>query len=73
MKITVGKGMLILDNLFGGEQALGDVVNSAINNNFQLFLDEILPLLEKALSDAFKITADNIVNQFSYSQLFANN
>ncbi|XP_032681368.1 protein takeout [Odontomachus brunneus] len=72
MKITVGDGMLILENLFGGDQALGDVVNSAINNNFSLFLKEILPPLEKALSDAFQITSNHIVEHFSFAQLFPN-
>lgn len=70
MKITVNKGTMYFSNLFGGEQVLGEVINSAINNNFDLFLSEFLPLLEKALSDAFKITSDNIVEQFSYKQLF---
>lgn len=70
MKISVGKGSLKLDNLFDGEQVLGDVVNSAINNNFQLIMREFSPLLEVALSDAFRDIADKIVQQFSFSQLF---
>jgi len=70
MKISVGDGTMKLDNLFGGEKVLGDVVNSAINNNFNLFLKELLPLVEKALSDAFQNIADNIIQQFTYSQLF---
>ncbi|XP_014472033.1 PREDICTED: circadian clock-controlled protein-like [Dinoponera quadriceps] len=72
MKITVGRGTIKFDNLFNGEKALGDVVNSAINNNFEVFLKELIPLLEKALSDAFRVTADNIVTQFSFAQLFPN-
>ncbi|XP_071645747.1 circadian clock-controlled protein daywake-like [Temnothorax longispinosus] len=70
LKVSVGKGTLKLDNLFGGEQALGDVINSAINNNFGLFLRELLPLVEKALSDAFQNIAGNIVEQFAFAQLF---
>lgn len=70
MKISVGKGSIKLDNLFDGEQVLGDVVNSAINNNFQLFMREFSPLLEMALSDAFQDIADKIIQQFSFSQLF---
>ncbi|XP_026826194.1 circadian clock-controlled protein [Ooceraea biroi] len=72
LKISVGHGTLKLDNLFGGEQVLGDVVNNAINNNFDLFMKELLPLVEKALSKAFQNIADNIVQQFSYEQLFPN-
>ncbi|XP_029169773.1 circadian clock-controlled protein [Nylanderia fulva] len=69
-KISVGKGTLNLENLFNGEKVLGDVVNSAINNNFDLFLKELSPLVEMALSDAFQQIADNIVQQFSFAQLF---
>ncbi|KAL6255418.1 hypothetical protein P5V15_013753 [Pogonomyrmex californicus] len=70
MKISVGKGTLKLDNLFGGEQVLGDVINSAINNNFDLFMKELLPLVEKALSDAFQNIAGNIIQQFAFAKLF---
>lgn len=70
LKVTIGNGTLKLDNLFGGEQALGDVINSAINNNFNLFLKEFLPLVEVALSDSFQNIADNIVQQFTFAQLF---
>lgn len=70
MKISVGNGSLKLDNLFNGEQVLGDIVNSAINGNFQLFLKELLPMIEMSLSDAFQDIADKIVQQFSFAQLF---
>lgn len=70
IKISVGRGTMRLDNLFGGERALGDVINSAINNNFSLFLKELSPLVEQALSDAFTTIAGNIVEQFTFAQLF---
>lgn len=70
LKVTVSAGTINLDNLFDGEQALGDVINTSINNNFDLFVKEVLPLVEKALSNAFQNIADNIVKQFSYAQLF---
>lgn len=70
MKITIGKGEVRLENLFDGEKTLGDIINTTFNNNFDMFMKEILPYLEKALSDAFLITAGNIVEQFPLSQLF---
>lgn len=70
LKVSVGTGTLKFDNLFGGDRVLGDAVNSAINNNFDLFIKELMPLVEKALSDAFKTIADNIVGQFTFAQLF---
>jgi hypothetical protein len=59
-----------LDNLFNGEEVLGNIINSAINNNFDVFMREFMPVVEMALSDAFKDIADNIVQQFSFAQLF---
>nr|KAF7409176.1 hypothetical protein H0235_014028 [Vespula pensylvanica] len=70
MRITVGKGTLNLDNLFGGEKVLGDVINTAINSNFDAFIKELQPLIEKALSDAFREIANSIVSNFTYEQLF---
>ncbi|KAI4499873.1 hypothetical protein M0802_005129 [Mischocyttarus mexicanus] len=70
MKITVGKGTITLENLFGGEKVLGDVVNNAINSNFDAFLSELQPFIEKALSDAFREIANSIVTNFTYEQLF---
>lgn len=70
LNVSVSHGTLKLDNLFDGEKVLGDVINSAINNNFELFLREILPLVEKALSDAFQNIAGNIIQQFTFAQLF---
>ena len=70
LKISVGKGTIKLENLFGGEQALGDVVNSAINNNFDLFMKELSPLVEEALSNSFQNIASSIIQQFTFAQLF---
>ncbi|XP_018395334.1 PREDICTED: circadian clock-controlled protein-like [Cyphomyrmex costatus] len=70
LKISVGKGMIKLDNLFGGEQALGDVINLAINNNFDIFLKELSPQIEKGLSDSFQDIASSIIQQFTFAQLF---
>ncbi|XP_050456572.1 protein takeout [Cataglyphis hispanica] len=70
MKISVDKGTLKFDNLFNGEPILGDLINSSINKNFDLFMVEFLPLVEMALSDAFKKISNNIIQQFSFTQLF---
>ncbi|XP_012263717.3 protein takeout [Athalia rosae] len=70
VKFTVGNGYVELENLFGGDRTLGDLVNSAINNNFDVFLRELQPLLEKALSETFQRIANNIVEPFTWQQLF---
>ncbi|XP_046420966.1 circadian clock-controlled protein daywake-like [Neodiprion virginianus] len=70
VKISVGNGHLRLENLFGTEELLGDLVNQVINSNFDTIMNELTPAIEKTLSAAFKRTANNIVEPFTYRQLF---
>ncbi|XP_001607045.1 circadian clock-controlled protein [Nasonia vitripennis] len=70
MRISIRKGSLNLDNLFGGDPTLGNVVNNAINTNFDAFIKELQPLIEKALSSAFTDIGNSIVRPFTYEQLF---
>ncbi|XP_076644822.1 circadian clock-controlled protein daywake [Halictus rubicundus] len=69
-RIAVGSGHLKLNNLFGGDPALGEAVNVAINSNFDAFIKEIQPSLESAISDTFLQIANSILTQFSYETLF---
>ncbi|XP_058803118.1 circadian clock-controlled protein daywake [Phymastichus coffea] len=70
MRINIRKGSLKLDNLFGGDPTLGTVINNAINSNFDAFIKELQPLIEKALSSAFMDIGNSIVRPFTYDQLF---
>lgn len=70
MKVKVGSGKIKLENLFGGDKVLGDVVNETINRNFDLFAAEIIPLIEKALSKYFKKVSNNILSRYAADVLF---
>jgi hypothetical protein len=70
MRINIRRGSLRLENLFGGDPTLGTVVNNAINSNFDAFIKELQPLIEKALSAAFVEIGNSIVKPFYYEQLF---
>lgn len=70
LKISIGKGTLSLENLFGGDPVLGEVINNAINNNFDSFIRELQPLIEKALSEALLEISNSIVRPFTFKQLF---
>jgi len=70
IKIKVVTGKLRLDNLFGGEPVLGEVINSAINANFEQFINELRPIIEKALAKFMLESADGIATSFPYNQLF---
>lgn len=70
LKIRVGKGVLDLENLFNGNKELGYVINQTINNNFDIYNKEIMPLVERALTKYFTKVSNNIIGQFTKEQLF---
>ncbi|XP_054262405.1 protein takeout-like [Macrosteles quadrilineatus] len=70
IKIKVVQGQLHLANLFGGEAVLGEVINSAINANFEQFINELRPIIEKALAKFMLESADGIASSFPYKDLF---
>lgn len=60
LKIQIGKNRLNLKNLFNGDPNLGQVGNQFINENSDLFLNEIIPGLEKNLAEIFQKTANEM-------------
>lgn len=70
MKVTVGAGKFRLDNLFNGDKTLGDIGNTIINENAQIFLEELIPGFEKSLSKTFKEIANDILNEVTYDEMF---
>lgn len=51
----------------------GEVINSAINANFEQFIIELKPIIEKALSKFMLESADGIATSFPYKDLFPAN
>ncbi|XP_026466732.1 protein takeout-like [Ctenocephalides felis] len=70
IKIKVGKGRLHLKNLFGGDKALGDIINHTINTNFEVLSKDIIPLIEKALSKLILKISNQIVEPYTTEQLY---
>lgn len=70
IKIRVKDGKIRLDNLFGGDRVLGDVINETINRNFDILSKEIIPLIERALSKHFKKVGNKILSSYPESVLF---
>lgn len=70
IKIRVRNGKIHLDNLFGGDKTLGEVVNETINRNFDVLSKEIIPLIERALSKHFKKVGNKILGSYPESVLF---
>lgn len=70
MKIQIGKNYIELKNLFNGDPNLGKIGNQFINDNSDLFLQQIIPGLEKNLADIFTNTANDIVENASFDEMF---
>nr|BAD83405.1 takeout like protein [Phormia regina] len=70
VKIRTGKGRVRLENLFNGDKTLGDVVNETINQNFEVFTNELIGPIERALEKKFIAIARKILENFTYNELF---
>lgn len=70
VKIRTGKGRIRLENLFNGDKALGDVVNDTINQNFEVFTNELIGPIERALEKKFLAISRKIIENFTYNELF---
>lgn len=70
IKISVKKGKIDLVDLFGQDKVLGEIINETINQNFDIFSQDLIPLIEKSLSRIFKQTANKILERFTMAQLF---
>ncbi|KAH8250173.1 hypothetical protein KR026_006875 [Drosophila bipectinata] len=70
LKIRTGKGSLKLENLFNGDKVLGDVINDTINQNFEVFTNEVIAPIARALEEKFRVITTKILENFTYSELF---
>lgn len=70
IRFKVGSGRLKLDNLFNGERVLGEIINTAINLNFDQFIAELRPIIESVLGKFMLESANKIVENFPYRVLF---
>lgn len=70
VKIQVNNSQIHLDNLFNGDPTLGQIGNQFINDNIQLFLDEVTPGLEKSLADTFTEVANDILKGATLDEIF---
>lgn len=70
VRIRTGQGNIHLENLFNGDKSLGDIVNETINQNFELFANELIAPIERALEKKFLTITRKIVESFTYDELF---
>lgn len=70
MKVSVGNAKFRLENLFNGDRTLGEIGNTVINENAQLFLEEMIPGFTKSLSKTFLEIASDILHEVTYDEMF---
>ncbi|KAF5296798.1 hypothetical protein FQA39_LY12316 [Lamprigera yunnana] len=70
MHVIVGGGIAKVENLFNGDKFLNDMINDVINKNFDAFLLELMPVIERSLTAAFLEIANAIVAPYTFKQLY---
>lgn len=70
LKVAVGKGRFHLDNLFNGDPVLSELGNQFINENMDLFLEEMIPGFEKNLAKTFLETANSVLKDVTFDEMF---
>ncbi|XP_034479904.1 uncharacterized protein LOC117785782 [Drosophila innubila] len=70
MRIQFKDFKLQLDNLFNGNGVLGEAGNALINDNQDLYLNEIVPGLERGLSKKFLAVANEILASATFDEMF---
>lgn len=70
LRLNIGKSTLHLGNLFNNDPLLGRATNDIVNENSDLFINEIKPVLENSLADKFTEIANKITLKFTYKELF---
>lgn len=70
IRLKIESGNFHLDNLFNGDPVLGQVGNQVINENSRIFLDEIIPGLEKNLGRLFTEIVNNLLKTATIDDMF---
>jgi len=70
LRLVIGKTKIHLDNLFNNDPILTQVSNEVINENSDVFINEIKPALEYSLGEKFTDIANKITLRFTYKELF---
>jgi hypothetical protein len=68
--MKVGHAQFHLENLFDNESILNKIGNKIINDNYEIFLKELVPGLEDNLSRIFSDIVNGILKDATYEEMF---
>ncbi len=67
---SVKKLNVKLENLFNGNKQLGDSMNSILNENWEVLLDELKPAFEEAIAAIAQDIVNKVFQKTAYSDIF---
>lgn len=59
-----------LENLFDNDSFLNKIGNKIINDNYELFLSELVPGLEVSLGTIFSDIVNGVLKNATYNEMF---
>lgn len=65
----IGKVKVNLNDLFHGNNALGERMNAFLNANWDSLSEELKPLLQKSLTEVVKSSTDKLFKTYSVDDL----
>ena len=60
-----------MDNLFDGNQVLGNQVNQFANENWSLIFEQIHPSISESFQEIYKAVLNNVFATMPYREMFA--
>lgn len=72
LKLSTKPGRIYyhFDNLFNGDKALGDNMNSFLNSNWEAIFVEVQKSFEDAFADIFQTIISKIFSKYPYEKFF---
>ncbi|KAF5273564.1 hypothetical protein FQR65_LT04562 [Abscondita terminalis] len=70
LRVEIGKTKIRLENLFNEDPLLKQLSDDLVNDNSEIFVNEIKPTLEIGLAEKFTEIANKITLKFTYKELF---
>jgi len=65
-----GKVKIYFDNLFNGDKALSDLGNRLVNDNIDLFINDIKPAIEQSISKKVVVIMNQIFDKKPFNSFF---
>lgn len=69
VQYSIGNAELYLSNLFNGDEALGERMNTFLNENWSSLSNELRPMMETSISDIVRASATKIFDTYSFDDL----